>query len=135
RMLAPSAALITGHGAGNGAPPDLDWAALARGARTIVLYMARDRLGAIAQALLAAGRAPDEPVALLPDATTARQRAVRTTLGEAAGAAGLIEPGAATLVVLGPVVALGDVLGATQQVGPARVLAAPRVAAAQGGAP
>ena len=70
RMLSPSVALVTGHGAGSGAPRDVDWAALARGARTIVLYMALARLAAIAEALMAAGRDADEPVALLSDATT-----------------------------------------------------------------
>ena len=44
RMLSPSVALVTGHGAGSGAPRDVDWAALARGTRTIVLYMALGRL-------------------------------------------------------------------------------------------
>ena len=55
---------------------------------------------------------PDEPVALLSDATTARQRCVRTTLGRAAADAALIEPGAPTLVVIGPVVGLGALLAA-----------------------
>jgi uroporphyrin-III C-methyltransferase len=87
RMLSPSVVLVTGHSAGSGAPRDVDWAALARGPRTIVLYMGLRRLAEIARALLAAGRDPDEPVALLSDATTARQRCLRTTLAEAAAAA------------------------------------------------
>ena len=135
RMLSPSVALVTGHGAGDGCQRDVDWPALARGTRTIVLYMALRRLAEIAAALIDAGRAPDEPVALLSDATTVRQRCVRITLGEAPAAAKLIEPGAPTLVVIGPVVGLSELLGAAQQVAPARLVhhALPQAAGAQGG--
>jgi len=133
RMLSPSVALVTGHGAGGG-PAAVDWAALARGPRTIVLYMGLRRLAEIAEALIAGGRAPDEPVALLSEATTARQRCLRTTLGEAAAAGAPIEPGAPTLIVIGPVVALHAILAAGQQVDPAQLVdqAVPRTAGAQG---
>jgi uroporphyrin-III C-methyltransferase len=135
RMLSPSVAFVTGHGAGDGCPRDVDWPALAHGTRTIVLYMGLRRLAEIAEILIAAGRDPGEPVALLSDATTARQRCVRTTLGNAAGDAALIEPGAPTLVVIGPVVGLSDLLTAGQQIAPARLVehALPQAAAAQGG--
>ena len=83
---------VTGQSAGSGAPRDVDWAALARGTRTIVLYMALGRLAEIARALISAGRDPDEPVALLSEATTARQRCLRTTLADAAAAAGRSSP-------------------------------------------
>jgi uroporphyrin-III C-methyltransferase len=135
RMLSPSVALVTGHGAGDGCPRDVDWPALARGTRTIVLYMGLRRLAEIAEALIAAGRNPEEPVALLSEATTARQRRVRTTLRDAAADGALIEPGAPTLIVIGPVVGLSDLLAADQQVAPARLVdhALPRAAGAQGG--
>jgi uroporphyrin-III C-methyltransferase len=135
RMLAPSVALVTGHGVGSGAPRDVDWAALARGARTLVLYMARGRLAAIAAALMTAGRDPDEPVALLSDATTLRQRCVRTTLGRAPADAAVLEPGAPMLVAIGPVVGLGELLAAHQQSAPARLIdrALPKAAGAHGG--
>jgi len=134
RTLSPSAALVTGHGAGSGARRDVDWPALARGARTIVLYMGLGRLAEIADALLAAGRDPDEPVALLSEATTARQRCLRTTLADAAAAAALIEPGAPTLIVIGPVAGLREMFAAGQQSAPAQVVdqVAPRAAGAQG---
>jgi uroporphyrin-III C-methyltransferase len=135
RMLSPSVALVTGHGAGSGTPREVDWAALARGTRTIVLYMGLRRLAEIAEALIDAGRDPAEPVALLSDATTARQRCVRTTLADAAAHAARMEPGAPTLVVIGPVVGLCELLGEAQQIAPAQVVeqALPQAAAAQGG--
>jgi uroporphyrin-III C-methyltransferase len=135
RMLSPSVALVTGHSAGDGCQRDVDWGALARGTRTIVLYMGVRRLAEIAQALIAAGRDPAEPVALLSEATTARQRCVRTTLGDAAAQAAQIEPGAPTLVVVGPVVGLSAALANHQQIAPARIVedALPQATAAHGG--
>ena len=93
------------------------------------------RLAEIAQALIAAGREPNEPVALLSDATTVRQRCVRSTLAAAAAAAVQIEPGAPTLVVIGPVVGLSEVIAAGQQIAPAHVTDRAMVGAAgaQGG--
>jgi uroporphyrin-III C-methyltransferase len=135
RMLSPSVALVTGHGAGSGAPRDVDWSALARGTRTIVLYMGLRRLAEIAKALIDAGRDAGEPVAVLSEATTARQRCVRTTLGAAAAQAVQIEPGAPTLIVIGPVIGLSVLLATIQEIAPARVVehALPQAAAAQGG--
>jgi uroporphyrin-III C-methyltransferase len=135
RMLSPSVALVTGHGAGDGFQRDVDWAALARGTRTIVLYMALRRFPEIRQSLLAGGGDPEEPVALLSEATTARQRCLRTTLGNAAADAALIDPGAPTLVVIGPVVALSELLAGHQQIAPARLIdySLPQAAGAQGG--
>ena len=97
--------------------------------------MALGRLAEITEALIAGGRDADELAALLSEATTARQRCVRTTLGGAAAAATLIEPGAPTLVVIGPVVGLSELLAAGQQIAPARLIehALPQAAGAQGG--
>jgi len=97
---------ITGH-ASNGALPDgLDWTALARGAPVLVLYMALKHLDAIAQRLIAAGRRPDEPVAVVSKATTPAQRVLETVLERAAAdvAAAGIEPPA--IVALGEAVKL-----------------------------
>jgi uroporphyrin-III C-methyltransferase len=134
RMLSASAVFVTGQSAGGGAPRGIDWAALARGTGTIVLYMALGRLAEIACALISAGRDPNEPVALLSEATTARQRCLRTTLADAAATAALIEPWAPTLIVIGPVVGLGEMLAAGQQATPAHVVeqATPRTAGARG---
>jgi uroporphyrin-III C-methyltransferase len=118
RMRAQSVALVTGHNAGGGAPRAVDWTALARGAQTIVLYMALQRLPEIATALLRAGRAPGEPVALLSEATTPRERRIVTTLAAAAAASGRAERGP-TLIVIGPVVGLSELLSPWQESAPA----------------
>jgi uroporphyrin-III C-methyltransferase len=78
---------LTGHGA-DGKLPDLDWTSIAKGSPTIVLYMARKYAGEIAAKLIAAGRALDEPAAIVADASSANQCVLVTTLanlGEASG--------------------------------------------------
>jgi uroporphyrin-III C-methyltransferase len=97
---------ITGHNSAGVVPDGLDWTALARGAPVLVIYMALKHLGPIAERLIAGGRKASEPVAIVSHATTAAQRVVETTLGEAeaAAATAAIEPPA--LVVVGEVVRL-----------------------------
>ena len=86
---------ITGHGA-DGHLPDLDWLSVAKGSPTLVLYMARKTIGAIAQKLMAAGRSADEPAALVSDATSAGQNVIVTTLG----GLGAVAAGAAPAIVV-----------------------------------
>jgi uroporphyrin-III C-methyltransferase len=70
---------VTGSGT-NGRAPDLDWAAIARGSPTIVLYMARKYAGEIAGKLIAAGRDPNEPAAIISSASLDQQTTMVTTL-------------------------------------------------------
>lgn len=97
---------ITGHGASGGVPGNVDWDAVSRGSPVLVIYMPLRQLGAVADRLLAAGRAPDEPVAVIGRATTDDQAVVETTLATCAADTerGGIEPPA--IVVVGEVVRL-----------------------------
>ncbi|HVZ91682.1 MAG TPA: uroporphyrinogen-III C-methyltransferase [Rhizomicrobium sp.] len=79
RDLNHAVTFITGHAA-DGTLAPLDWEAIARGAPTIVLYMARRFAGEIAARLIAAGRAPNEPAALVSEATHRSQAVAITTL-------------------------------------------------------
>jgi siroheme synthase len=81
--------------------------------------MALQRLPAIADALLAAGRDPQDPVAILCDGTTPRQRLLRTTLAEAAAVGAHVDRSSATLIAIGPVVALSDLLAPWLEATPA----------------
>ncbi len=86
---------VTGHDQSGAVPSAIDWAALSRGSPVIVLYMAMAHLGRIAAALIAAGRDPGEPVAIVTDATRPGQRRLETTLARAAedaAEAGLAPP-------------------------------------------
>jgi uroporphyrin-III C-methyltransferase len=110
-------AFITGHNSSGEVPDGLDWAALAKGAPVLVLYMALKHLPAISERLLAAGRPPDEPVAIVSKAATESQWVLETTLAAAAADAEKagIEPPA--IVVFGEAVRLRaglDWLGAIQ---------------------
>ncbi|MEI9888743.1 MAG: uroporphyrinogen-III C-methyltransferase [Rhizomicrobium sp.] len=95
---------ITGHGA-DGHLPALDWTSLAKGSPTLVLYMARKTMGAIAAKLIEAGRAASEPAAIVADATQGAQSVVVTTLGELGAAAGGSAP---SIVVIGANVKLRE---------------------------
>ncbi len=88
---------ITGHGI-DGKLTKLDWAAVSRGAPTLVLYMARKFAGEITQALLAAGRSPDEPAAIIANATRPDQHVTITTLAGLPAAAETA-PALAVLVI------------------------------------
>jgi uroporphyrin-III C-methyltransferase len=108
---------VTGHDASGVVPDAVDWEALAKGSPVIVVYMALKHIASIAGRLLAAGRMPDEPVAIVSRATTARQQVVETTLAAAAADAGAsgIEPPA--VVAIGRAVTLRaglDWLGAIE---------------------
>jgi len=118
RGLAHSVAFVTGHDSSGTLPRDLDWDALARGADVLVLYMGLRRIGDIADRLCAAGRSASEPIAFITDATTPRQCVRIATLADAARTAAEIPTGAATLVVVGPVVALRALLADWQQAAP-----------------
>ena len=77
---------ITGHGA-DGKLTKLNWDAAARGAPTLVFYMARKFAGEISRKLIAAGRDRNEPAAIVANATRADQNVIITTLGELPAAA------------------------------------------------
>jgi uroporphyrin-III C-methyltransferase len=88
---------VTGHGADGKLPP-LDWDAVAKASPTLVFYMALAHADEIAARLMAAGRKPDEPAAVVSNATTGRQKVDVTTL-ECLGAAAQNAAGPAILVV------------------------------------
>jgi uroporphyrin-III C-methyltransferase len=114
RTVAPSVTLMTGHGVGGVEPGATEIRALAGGAAVLVLYMGLGGMAEIADMLNEAGRSPDEAVAFVTDATTARQEVRVTTLARAAAVAAEIPRRAATLIVIGPVVAVRETLAGWQ---------------------
>ncbi|MFF1835755.1 uroporphyrinogen-III C-methyltransferase [Streptomyces sp. NPDC058231] len=107
RGVAHEFTVVSGHVAPDDARSLVDWAALARLRGTLVLLMAVDKIGAIAQALIAHGKSPRTPVALIQEGTTASQRRVDATLetvGERAVAEEVRPP---AVIVIGDVVAVG----------------------------
>ena len=102
RGLAASVAVVSATLAGGAA----DLRRVATAVDTLVVLMVAERLGEVCAGLIAAGRPPDEPAAVIVSATTAGQRSLAGTLAELAGAE--VDP-PATLVA-GRVVALADTL-------------------------
>jgi len=130
RGLAHAAIFVTGHDRTGVLPADIDWAAIARAAPVIVLYMARGRIGGIAASLIAAGRDPAEPVAFLSNATTPRQKIRRATLATAGDLTTRIPKDDPTLIVIGPTVGLSDLLRPLHEAAPMRPVPPPQASAA-----
>ncbi len=120
RTLARSVAFVTGHDATGTLPDSIDLTALAQGAEVLVFYMALRQAGPVADRLIAAGRSPDDAIAFVSHATTARQAVRMATLGTAAQVAASIPRHAPTLLVAGPTLALRDLLTPLQQAAPMR---------------
>jgi uroporphyrin-III C-methyltransferase len=81
REVNQAVTFVTGHDATGEAPVSVDWTAIAQGSQMIVIYMGMKHVGHIAASLIAAGRSPDEPAAVVVSATTADQQVLDTTLG------------------------------------------------------
>jgi len=122
RATAQSVAFVTGHHAGGGSARDVDWAALAKGADTLVIYMGVRQIEAVSRSLLQAGRAPSEPVMFLTDATTEHEQRTRTTLSQATTTAATLDAAGPTLIVIGEVVDMNAILAPLQQNTPAAVI-------------
>jgi uroporphyrinogen III methyltransferase/synthase len=108
RGLSSAVALVTGHAAGPGEAGEdgVDWSALAAFPGTLVLYMAVRGLPEITEALIAAGRAPSEAVAIVERGTLPGQRVVSGTLQTIAQIARREEVRAPSITVVGAVAGL-----------------------------
>lgn len=96
-----SVIFLTGHDGTGEVPAAVDWAAVAHAAPVIVMYMAVKHLPVIAARLLAAGRSPEDWLAVVCNATLPDQYTLDATLGTVGTILDRIAPPA--VVVLGPV--------------------------------
>jgi siroheme synthase len=109
RGVASSFAVVTATLEGG---TDNELGRVAAAVDTLVVLMAAGRMERLCQALVRAGRDPDDPAAAIQWATTSEQRTVGgtlTTLPALAREAGM---GAPATLVIGPVVDLAFVLAA-----------------------
>jgi uroporphyrinogen III methyltransferase/synthase len=96
RGVAASLSVVAGHNIDDASA--LDWPRIAHGADTLVFLMAVQTLPYIVERLLAEGRAPGTPVAVVERGTYPKQKTVTGTLGDiVARAAALQTP--ATIIV------------------------------------
>ena len=107
---ASAVAFVTGHEDPAKDETALDWDALAAFPGTLVFYMGVKRLGENAAALIAAGRAAEEPAAAIERGTWAGQRTVTATLGTLAATVEREAIKAPALIVVGAVAARREAL-------------------------
>ncbi|WMT87376.1 uroporphyrinogen-III C-methyltransferase [Pelagibacterium sp. 26DY04] len=94
---------LTGHDEKGGVPQGVDWQAVATAAPVIVMYMAVKHLGSIAEKLIAAGRDPDDRVAIVSNAASPDQSVLEATLAQAGALGERQDIPTPAIVVLGPV--------------------------------
>ncbi|MBM0233981.1 uroporphyrinogen-III C-methyltransferase [Micromonospora sp. STR1_7] len=106
RGVAHEFTVVSGHLAPDSPASLVSWEALAGLRGTLVILMGLKNLAAITATLIAHGRSPQTPAAVVQEATTGAQRMLRSTLGAVAAdlVAADIRPPA--------VVVVGDVVGA-----------------------
>lgn len=110
RDMNQSVAFITAHDASGGLSERVDWNALAGAAPVIVVYMGFRLIGAVADRLIRAGRNPQEPAAVVSQATTDRQRTVVAPLVDIAATAEAVDLAPPVLFVVGETVRLRSAL-------------------------
>ena len=104
RDHASAVAFITGHEDPTKPESALDYASLARFPGTLVFYMGLHRLPQIVERLIAAGKSPATPAAVVNRATTPRQRTVTATLTELPAVVAREKLSPPSLVIVGEVV-------------------------------
>lgn len=104
RDHAQSCVFVTGHR--KDGSYSLDWPMLARPHQTVVIYMGVGSLAGIASELVAHGRSPQTPVALVRNATRDDQTTVVGTLETIAAVAAAHRMQPPALIVIGEVVSL-----------------------------
>jgi len=112
RGVAHEFTVVSGHLAPDDSRSLVDWQALARLRGTLVLLMAVERIGAIAETLVRHGRDADTPVAVVQEGTMAGERRVDATLATVAERAReeAVRPPA--------VIVIGDVVSAATRARP-----------------
>jgi uroporphyrinogen III methyltransferase / synthase len=108
REVASGVAFVTGHEDPGKPESALDWPALAAFPGTLVFYMGVRALPRIAEQLIAGGRPPDEPVAVVERGTLPGQRVLLATLADVAERAAQEGIRAPAITLVGPVAALRE---------------------------
>jgi uroporphyrinogen III methyltransferase/synthase len=110
RDVASGVAFVTGHEDPDKPESAIDWAALAAFPGTLVFYMGVRTLPRIAERLVAEGRPPSQPVAVVERGTLAGQRTVLATLADVEARAREESIRAPAITVVGEVAAMREQL-------------------------
>ena len=109
REWASSVTFVTGHEESEH-EGTLDWAALGRERQTVVFLMGLLRLPKIVEHLLAHGRAPSSPVAVIQSGSTPQQRTVVAPLSEIVARVEAAKLRPPAIVLIGEVISLREQL-------------------------
>lgn len=110
RDSSSSLVFVTGHDADGETLPG--WASVALSGATVAVYMGRTVGAKVAARLIEAGLAASTPVAIIENASRADRRAYAGRLDELARLAGQPDLNGPVLILVGEVVALGNIAGA-----------------------
>jgi uroporphyrin-III C-methyltransferase/precorrin-2 dehydrogenase/sirohydrochlorin ferrochelatase len=100
--------MVTAHCGDSAAA--LDWASLAQPRQTLALYMGVAALAAVGEQLIAHGRAPATPVAIVENGSRPDQRVTTATIATLAEVARHGDVQSPALLIVGEVAALADSL-------------------------
>ncbi|MCZ4271763.1 uroporphyrinogen-III C-methyltransferase [Maritalea porphyrae] len=101
---------LTGHDETGEVPHAVDWQSIATAAPVIVMFMAVKHLSSISEKLIAAGRKPEDALAILSNTTLPEQSVAITTLGEAGAFVEREDVPTPAIVVIGQVVNYREIL-------------------------
>ncbi|WP_406350838.1 uroporphyrinogen-III C-methyltransferase [Streptomyces sp. NBC_00658] len=107
RGVAHEFTVVSGHVAPDDERSLVDWQSLAKLRGTLVVLMGVDKIGRIAETLMAHGKSADTPVALVQEGTTAAQRRVDATLATVAETVRTEDVKPPAVIVIGEVVNVG----------------------------
>jgi uroporphyrinogen III methyltransferase / synthase len=110
RGVTTSVAFVTGHESHDKASSEIDWEGLSLGSGTVVFYMGVKNLPFITENLMAHGRSPETPVALIRWGTRPEQEVLTGTLADIAEKARHASFRAPAITVVGEVVNLRETL-------------------------
>lgn len=111
RDFASAVAFVTGHEDPRKAEGSLDYQALAAFPGTLVFYMGLNRLAQITRALVAAGKPPQTPAAVVSRATTPAQVTLCGTLADLAHKADEAKLHAPSVIIVGECVRQRETIG------------------------
>jgi uroporphyrinogen III methyltransferase/synthase len=111
RNVSSSLLVVTGHEAPGRAEERVRWQRCAESTDTLVVLMGTRKLGAICQMLIAHGRDPKTPAALISRGMAAEQRSIVADLGTLEAEAAALDGVAPGIIVVGDVVQWAGALG------------------------
>ena len=110
RDINQSVTFLSGHDRTGAMPSAIDWQAVSRGSQVLVIYMAIKHMPDICAKLLDAGRDPNEPVAIVSNATSPEMKVLETSLCKATSDIDQSGIGAPAIICVGQVVLMRQCL-------------------------